>query len=337
MDFLDPPFELLEKCLGARAALLKEDHKAALRLFNGFLEGYPSWVVDVFGRTLVILTHSGPAHDPTGIALRIWQFFRAKLPWLQSCVLKTHRLEGSRDRCGMLLAGDKTDDLICENGTWYAIDLFMNQDASFYPDTRNLRFWLKGNARGWQVLNTFAYTGALGIAALAGGAEHVVQVDRSRKFLTLSEGSCALNGWEPSSQTLIAGDFFTTTARFRRAVRTFDCAILDPPFCSVTSKGRVDQSRQSANLINKIRPLVRERGWLVVINNALFISGAEYVQSLQDTCRDGYLSIDQFVEVPPDVTGFPDTVTNTPPTDPGPFNHSTKIALLRVIKRKDQA
>jgi len=39
------------------------------------------------------------------------------------------------------------------------------------------------------------------------------------------------------------------------------------------------------------------------------------------------------IPVPPDFTGFDMTPAGTPITDPAPFNHSTKIAVLEV-KRK---
>jgi 23S rRNA (cytosine1962-C5)-methyltransferase len=40
--------------------------------------------------------------------------------------------------------------------------------------------------------------------------------------------------------------------------------------------------------------------------------------------------------VPPDCTGYPATRVSAPPVDPAPFNHPTKIAILRV-RRKDAA
>jgi 23S rRNA (cytosine1962-C5)-methyltransferase len=169
---------------------------------------------------------------------------------------------------------------------------------------------------------------------LAGNAAQVVQADVSRKFLDPAKRSYAINGWTLPTQEFLTEDFFSTTSRFRHTQRTFDCVIIDPPFFSVTGKGKVDQILKSANLINKVRPLVKEGGWLVAINNALFVSGEEYLQTLKSICKDGYILVDQLMDVPPDVVGFPDTVRGKPPADPDPFNHSTKIALLRVLKRK---
>jgi 23S rRNA (cytosine1962-C5)-methyltransferase len=209
----------------------------------------------------------------------------------------------------------------------------MNQDTSFYCDTRNLRYWLTENTAGWQVLNTFAYTGSLGIAALAGSANQVIQSDRNKKFLGLARQSAIANHLDLGRMKLCGADFFSEVSRLKRENILFDCVILDPPFFSNTSEGTVDLVNQSTRLINKVRPLVKDGGWLVAINNALFLSGIDYFQSLENLCRDGYLAIEQIIPIPEDITGFPETIVNDPPVDPTPFNHPTKIALLKV-KRK---
>jgi 23S rRNA (cytosine1962-C5)-methyltransferase len=116
----------------------------------------------------------------------------------------------------------------------------------------------------------------------------------------------------------------------RRLSQRFDCVFLDPPFFSMSSKGRVDMVADSARLINKARPLVSPGGYLVAVNNALFVSGRDYMATLERLCADGYLSVEELVLVPADVTGYPQTIRRSPPADPAPFNHSTKIAVLRV-------
>jgi 23S rRNA (cytosine1962-C5)-methyltransferase len=58
----------------------------------------------------------------------------------------------------------------------------MHGDASFYLDTRNLRGWALEHLAGKSVLNTFAYTGSLGVAAKAAGASRVVHLDLNKTF-----------------------------------------------------------------------------------------------------------------------------------------------------------
>ncbi len=119
----------------------------------------------------------------------------------------------------------------------------------------------------------------------------------------------------------------------RSQQKLFDCVILDPPFFSVTSSGKIDLQHETTRLVNKVRSLVAHEGWLVVINNALYLSGAAFMSELDRLCQSEYISFVQHIPAPQDVTGYPDTRISIPPTDPLPFNHTTKIAILRVFRK----
>lgn len=328
---LEPLLQSLEQAIQARAELFDSEHESAFRLFNGFSEGYPDLTLEVYGHTLVIHDYTeNPAQSQVFIQ-DVVQSVSTSLLWLRASILKTRNARTQEEKNGVLILGNEPDTKIKEHGVWYAIDLTMNRDTSFYLDTRHLRKWLIENLSGKSVLNTFAYTGSLGVAALAGGAVRVVQHDLNRRFLDIARASYGLNGFPIDRQDFIAADFFPTIARLKSTKQYFDCVILDPPFFSTTSKGRVDQEKESARLINKVRPLINDGGYLVAINNALYVSGAEYLQTLERLCQDGYLKIASLIPVPEDCTGY--SIVNSPVADPAPFNHSTKIAILNVRRK----
>lgn len=324
---------LLFTALQARLALIDEEHHGAVRLFNGFLEGYPDLTVDLYGRTLVLQNYANRSADGLQPARVAQEFFLSQLEWLQTAVLKSHRAASVEERRGKLTWGEKPDREILEHGVRYAVNLMMNQDASFYLDTRNLRRWLMDHMAGKTVLNTFAYTGSLGAAALAGGAARVVQTDISRKFLNLGKTTYTLNGFPVHKEDFLDADFYQVAGQFKASKKLFDCVILDPPFFSSTPAGKVDLVGESHRLINKVRPLIAHNGWLVAINNALFVPGAAYMHTLETLCADGYLHLEALIPVPEDMTGFSATRKGDPPADPAPFNHSTKIAVLRVLRK----
>jgi 23S rRNA (cytosine1962-C5)-methyltransferase len=325
----------LDSALHLRAELLDAEHSSALRLFNGLIEGGPQVVVDLYARSLVLFGYAESEGESLSQMDAAQSFCLKRLPWITCVVQKVRDSSNPELRRGRISYGERPDEHIRENGVMYALDLLMNQDASFYLDTRLLRLWLLEQAAGWEVLNAFAYTGSLGIAALAGGARRVVQVDRSLKFLSLARRSAMLNRLDLGRLKQKASDFFNQVADFKRREELFDCAILDPPFFSSTRYGKVDLQTESSRLINRLRPLVRDGGRLVAINNALFVSGADYLASLEKLCQDGYLQIESLVPVPPDVAGFSANPGSVYPADPNPFNHPTKIAILRV-RRKQQ-
>lgn len=328
---------LLEQAIALRPAqdnashrtLSGSRHEEAFRLFNGFYEGIPDLVLDVYGETLVI--HDYSENPNPQIIREITSHLRTTLGWLRAGILKSRNGATQKEKRGILLFGESPDRKIKEYGIWYALDLTMNRDTSFYLDTRGLRKWLIDNMRGKSVLNTFAYTGSLGVAAIAGGATSVIQTDLNRQFLNLGKESFTLNGFQIQKQNFISQDFFSVVARFKAGKQTFDCAIIDPPFFSTTSRGKVDMEHESERLINKVRPLINDGGTLIAINNAVFLSGKEYMQTLESLCKDGYLSVRELIPVPDEFIGL--NRVGKPITDPAPFNHSTKIAILNVRRK----
>jgi 23S rRNA (cytosine1962-C5)-methyltransferase len=329
-----PITSLLEQAVVSRTHLFNAPHDSAFRLFNGFYEGCPDLTLDVYARTLVIHNYADdPSQNQHLIIEEVITYLQSALNWLHAGVIKTRNGKTQEQKRGQLIFGEKPDTRIKEHGVWYAIDLTMNQDASFYLDTYHLRKWLTENMRDKTVLNTFAYTGSLGVAATAGRASLTVQTDRNRQFLNLAKDSYSLNGFPIHKKDFIAQDFFPTIAKFKSTKQFFDCVIIDPPFFSTTSKGRVDLENDSTRLINKVRPLINDGGYLVAINNALYVSGKEYIQTLEELCKDGYLEIKELIPVSDDFIGY--NKISTPITDPAPFNHSTKIVVLKIKRKQD--
>ena len=321
--------ELLLSALRRRHTLLSDDalHRGAWRLFNGFTEGCGELAIDLMGRTAVVQDYGNEGVNEDFIR----DFLLEKLDFLQAILLKKRNSQAEKERNGKLIYGEKTDTFIVEHNVRYAIDLMMNHDNGFYSDTRLLRKYLLENMQNKSVLNTFAYTGSLGVAAAAGGAAKVLQTDLSNKFLQTAYRSASLNGLTFTKKDFKFGDFFPVTAALRKEQAKFDCVIVDPPFFSRTGKGLIDQANNPLGVINKVRPLVAENGVLITVNNALYLSGSDYIKSLESICSDGYLTIEKFIDIPEDFCCK--TESSAPyPTDPAPFNHPTKIAVLRVQK-----
>ena len=304
----------------------------AYRLFNGFYEGIPGLVLDRYGTALVIFDHT--EQNKFKILIDEVTNWTLSTPRGVDAVLHKRRQHPEDQvKQGNLLAGSQLPDSIREFNVHYALDLQLHQDASFYLDTRLLRKWLSENMSEKRILNTFAYTGSLGVAAGVGGASLVVQTDLNKNYLRIAQHSWTLNQLPAEKHHLITGDFFRVTGHMRNENQLFDCVIVDPPFFSTTDAGKVDLQDETTRLINKVRPLVAHEGWLVVINNALFLSGTDFMAELEVLCQSKYISLERTVAIPTDVTGYPETIISSPPVDPAPFNHPTKIAILKVLRK----
>lgn len=327
----------LDFCFSARKMLLESSEESAVRLFNGYAEGIPGLVVDLYSHTAAIFNLSREPASLNELAELTGGLIPRQFPWVKSALYKTRHANSKDERLGVWLQGDYSSPSVLENKVSYAIDLRMQQDSSFYLDTRNLRRILKDRCGGQSVLNTFAYTGSLGIAALAGGARKVVQTDRNARYLKLAERSAELSQLDPLLQTCLIGDFFRVVSKLKVEKHLFDWVILDPPFFSSDDSGSVDIAANQAALINKVRPLVAHGGTLAVINNGLFVSGEAFLSEIKALCQDGYMWLEELVPVPADCTGYPETVVGgNYPADYQPFNGPTKIVLLKV-ERKDEA
>ena len=197
---------LLERAIAAREGLFDAKHQGALRLFNGFLEGCPELVIDLYGRTAVLQNYAEAPEDCLAMIQAAQTSLQTRLPWLNAGMLKTRNSPKAEEKRGVLLFGEKPDRKVLEQGVWYALDLCMHQDASLYLDTHHLRTWARQALGGKTVLNTFAYTGSLGVAALAGGAARVVQLDLNRSFLNLAKTSYTLNGFPIHKEDFLCGE-----------------------------------------------------------------------------------------------------------------------------------
>lgn len=306
--------------------------KNAYRLLDGFREGAPRWVLDVYGSTLVAFDHV--SSEPDDAVRELAALARRKLPFLRAVVHKPKAAKDPTVRRGEVVSGVEADlcRVIEEDGVRYAIRLLAHHDASFYLDTRELRTFVRSECEGKRVLNAFAYTGSIGVAARAAPAREVVQTDRSKAFLTVAKDSYALNGYAIDRASFVAGDFFDVAAQLRKRRALFDMVILDPPLFADSARGRVDLVATFGRLVDKVRPLVGDGGRLVLVNNALFVSGAEMMASVEAIVAGGYAQVERTIAVPEDCAPeLPGAAQ--PPADPAPFNHATKMIVLRLSRR----
>ena len=92
-------------------------------------------------------------------------------------------------------AGPDAAPLIAiERGLKFEIGVDPAHDFGLYLDAAKARLFVRQSARGQRVLNLFSYAGAFGVAAAAGGAIDVANVDPNRDYLTWSLRNAALNG-----------------------------------------------------------------------------------------------------------------------------------------------
>jgi 23S rRNA (cytosine1962-C5)-methyltransferase len=112
---------------------------------------------------------------------------------------------------------------IVENGLRFSVEPAEGQKTGFFLDQRENRQIARDLSAGKRVLNLFSYTGAFGVAAAAGGATSVENVDVSAKAIEMAKKNHALNG---SEATFTVADAFSFV---RQRHETWDLIVCDPP------------------------------------------------------------------------------------------------------------
>lgn len=126
---------------------------------------------------------------------------------------------------------------VVELGVRYRIDLDASATSSglFLDQRETRRELLASDWRDTTVLNTFAHTGSLSVAAALAGAE-TLTLDLSKHYLDWARENLRLNDVDPAGHDFIYGDALEWMERLARKGRRFDVVIVDPPSSSTPRK-----------------------------------------------------------------------------------------------------
>lgn len=129
-----------------------------------------------------------------------------------------------------------TEVLALESGLKYHLALDRNQNHGFFLDMKPGRDWIKEQASSKRVLNLFAYTCSLSVAAIAGGAETVFNLDMASGALTTGRRNHQLNFEQELCQRAryLPHDLFKSWGRLVREA-PYDLIVIDPPSNQGTS------------------------------------------------------------------------------------------------------
>jgi 23S rRNA (cytosine1962-C5)-methyltransferase len=154
-----------------------------------------------------------------------------------------------------------------ERGLQFVAEVSGGQKTGFFLDQRENRLLVRGLAGGRRVLNLFSYSGAFGVAALAGGATRVVHVDVSEPALSLARENHRANGQradEPDAlASTVAADVFEDLRVRVAAGEEWDLIVTDPP-AFAKRRGDVDRACRGYKDVNRLALKLLARGGLLL-------------------------------------------------------------------------
>ena len=141
-------------------------------------------------------------------------------------------------------------------------------NVGLFTDMREHRRNIGRFTAGRRVLNTFAYTGALSVAAARAGASEVTSVDLSSGVLAWAEENFRLSGLDPKlpRYRFEASDVRRYLEKAQTRKLEFDTIIFDPPTVSAARASSWSMKRDYPELIALAAKLLPESGGLLWVS-----------------------------------------------------------------------
>lgn len=233
------------------------------RLIHGEGDQLPGLIIDIYGQTAVIQSHSMGMHlcreAITDAIVAVYQDLLPSSP-LQAVYYKssgTLPTKESRELCeDGFLYGHSEAIPVLENGIQFLPDWIRGQKTGFFIDQRENRELVEQYAKGKTILNAFCYTGGFSLYALRGDAKQVDSLDSSSKAMYLTDKHVELNYGDCPRHHSITQDAFEYLDQMPEG--QYDMIILDPPAFAkhrrVLKNALIGYRRINSQAFKKIAP-----------------------------------------------------------------------------------
>lgn len=274
----------------------QRDRTNALRLVFAESDGLPGLIVDGYAEFLVVqfLTAGAEMWKPV-IANVLAKTIPAAGIYERSDV-EVREKEGLSKSTGLLWGKDPPalvqiwEQLDSKEVMRFLVDVKHGHKTGFYLDQRDGRKAVAAVAAGRTVLNAYAYTGAFAVAAYAGSAKHVVNVDTSEPARRLARLNLELNNRTVLEDELVDADVPVYLRQQLQAGKRYDMIILDPPKFT-RSRAQIDRAAAGYKDINlHAIKLLNPGGYLLTFSCSGLVSEDLFQKILfgasQDAGRD---------------------------------------------------
>lgn len=251
------------------------------RLINGEGDGLPGLVCDIYGKQAVLkLDGAGPAG--------FWEL-QGIGSWLRDTVgvegvFLKNRAGGEERGVAILGKEPPTKVKFLENRLHFQADIVWGQKTGFFLDQRDNRARIGKWSKDRSVLNLFAYTGGFSIYAGKGGARSVTTVDLAKPAIEEARCNWELNALPEQQHELVAADVFDFLDQAKRAGRSWDLVVVDPPSFAPAQK-HLEKARESyIKLFAAALQVVNPNGIAALSSCSSHISPEIFAELCQGAC-----------------------------------------------------
>lgn len=237
----------------------------ARRLFHGRGHVYPGLedlVVDRFGSVLLV----GCFGENMARARRLAVLLFESLAGVTGVAVQQRQGRATRAE---VICGDVAEELVVqEAGLNYLVQPLRNQNVGLFLDMAPTRDWLRHSARDKRVLNLFSFTCAFSVAALAGGAKHVVNNDMSKPSLDWGRKNHALNDQDLRKVSMLPHNLFKSWLKIRE-YGPYDIIIIDPP---TNQRGSFNAEKQYGQILKRLPEFAAANATIIACLNSPFLN-----------------------------------------------------------------
>lgn len=254
------------------------DSNQAKRLFHGRGHAYPGFehiCIDWFSPVILITAYK-PIDEQ--LLAQVVKYFSSADSLVKSIQLQQRYLPQAPVS---VLHGDLVEDLILEeNGLQFNATLGRSQNHGLFLDMALGRDWVRARSQNKSVLNLFAYTCAFSVAAHAGGARKILNLDMSKAALRRGRENHLLNGQDPSIVQFESVDLFKSFGRVKKH-GPYDLIICDPP---AFQKGSVNIERDYKKIIRRLPEYAADQAEVVLCLNSPDLDDRFLAETVAEHC-----------------------------------------------------
>jgi 23S rRNA (cytosine1962-C5)-methyltransferase len=263
LDSLSPPFfeARVQAAWGLRRALgLVFDGQSSWRLINGEGDGLSGFAADIYGPFAVLYVYSKGLFSMGRLIAQAM----VRIPGLRGVVVKLRAKGGARPgQVKQEIVGEEPPEkfVALDRGVRLEVHLLAGLNVGLFTDLREHRGGMHRFSSNRRVLNTFAYTGAISVAAALGGAASVTSVDLSSGVLKWAMENFRLNGLDPEDPRFRfeSQDVMRFLEEAGRSGTRWDTIVLDPPTFSAARAAGWSMKNDYPDLIQlAVRALAAE-------------------------------------------------------------------------------
>ena len=253
------------------------------RLLHGEGDWLPGVIADVYGKFVVLQILTAGAERLRPAILAALQEVLDPEGVFERSAGGARREEGLGDRVDVASGAAPPERIqVREGEARYLVDVRGGQKTGFYVDQRDNRALVGRLARGLDVLNCFAYTGAFAVAAARGGAKRVVSVETSGPALQIARENWTLNGLAEDRAEWESRDVFDVLTALADVTdeKRYDLVVLDPPPFARHRADRDKAVRAYRDLNRRALRALRPGGLLATFTCSAHVSRELFVHAV---------------------------------------------------------